>query len=422
MEGFSKLESRDRLAYAGVVAFAVALYSSIVNLFPFLGPLRPALTTAALAAMLVVFARVARGMSFTWDGWRGLCLLSLGVWAMVSTSWSFNPQVSRGNGLELLKLIAIYLTIVNLVNTPRRLAWIAFAAVLASLAPSIGTVDYWRREVNLIDGYRAHWLGVYLDPNHLAMSLVAIVPVAFAFAISRDRASWMRVVGGLAGGLGIAAIILAHSRGGALGLALALGLWAVSGGRKLRSGLAAAVALLGIAVFAPRSFWSRTESITEYGVDLSAQGRVWAWEVTAAINHDRPLTGVGAGAFVHAWPSYARGEARTARFVAHNIFLAEIGELGFVGFFLFLSFVSGTLGGGVRAWKHPEVGALARALTAGFAGYIRCDMLSGYVLSAHFFFLTALSAAADRIARTAPEEAAFLSSDASSRPSPSPIS
>jgi O-antigen ligase len=104
--------------------------------------------------------------------------------------------------------------------------------------------------------------------------------------------------------------------------------------------------LLGAAVFAPRSFWSRTETITEYGVDLSAQGRVWAWQVTSAINKDRPLTGVGAGAFISAWPDYARGDARRARFVAHNIFLAELGELGFVGFFLFLAFVSGALAGG----------------------------------------------------------------------------
>ena len=35
---------------------------------------------------------------------------------------------------------------------------------------------------------------------------------------------------------------------------------------------------------------------------------------------------MGAGAFVSAWPDYARGDARRARFVAHNIFLAELGE------------------------------------------------------------------------------------------------
>jgi O-antigen ligase len=403
--GASDPGRQDVWAFAAAMGFALALYSSVVNLLPFLQAARPALATAALAAGLLLFGRIARGASFTWDGARGLALIALGVWAFLSAGWSYNPAMSRYTGIELLKLIAIYLTLVNLVNTPRRLTLIAGAAVFASLAPSIGTLDFWRRGVDLVDGYRAHWLGVYLDPNHLAMSLVAVVPVAILLAITK-RPTIVRVVAAAAAGLGVTAIIVTHSRGGALGLALALGMWSLTGTKKLRATLVAALVLLGVAVFAPKSFWSRTESISEYGVDISAQGRVWAWQVTSAINKDRPLTGVGAGAFISAWPDYARGDARRARFVAHNIFLAELGELGFVGFFLFLAFVSGALAGAARSWKDPRVGPLAHAITAGYAGYILCDMLSGYVLSAHFFFLTALCAAAERCARAhAPAEA-----------------
>ena len=399
MDAARQERRHDGWAFAAAVGFAVSLYSSIVSLFPVLAPARPALATAGAAALLLLFTRLARGLPLTWDGWRGAVLVSLGLWSVFSASWSFNPPVSRNDGIELLKLIAIYLTLVNLVTTPRRLTWIAGAAVLASLAPSIGTLDFWRRGVDLINGYRAHWLGVYLDPNHLAMSLVAVVPVAVAFALSR-RALAVRLLAAAAAGLGVAAIILTHSRGGALGLALALGLGAAVGGRKkLRTGLVAAGIVLAVVLFAPRSFWERTETLSTYERDLSAQGRVWAWEVTRAISLDRPLTGVGQGAFVDAWPNYARGDALKSRFVAHNIFLAQLGELGFVGFFLFLTFVSGTLGGAARAFKDPEVGPLARALTAGFSGYVLCDMLSGYVISAHFFFLSALLAAADRCAR-----------------------
>ncbi|MGC4115480.1 MAG: O-antigen ligase family protein [Myxococcales bacterium] len=405
----------DVWAFAAAMGFALATYASVVNLFPFLGPLRPALSTAAAAAVLLVAGRVSRGAGFTWDGARGLTIVALGLWTFLSAGWSYSPAMSRYTGVEMLKLIAIYLTLVNLVNTPRRLTLIAGAAVVASLAPSVGTFDFWRRGVDLVDGYRAHWLGVYLDPNHLAMSLVAIVPVAIFFAITR-RPLAMRLAAGAAAVSGVAAIIVSHSRGGALGLALALGLWSLTGPKKLRAMVMAALVLLGAAIFAPKSFWSRTETITEYGVDISAQGRVWAWQVTAAINQDRPLTGVGAGAFVTAWPDYARGDARRARFVAHNIFLAELGELGFVGFFLFLAFVSGALAGAARSWKEPRVGPLAHAITAGFAGYILCDMLSGYVLSAHFFFLTALCAAAERCARVHPSTSSGCRVDEATAP------
>jgi len=31
--------------------------------------------------------------------------------------------------------------------------------------------------LNLVEGFRAHWLGVYADPNHMAMDLAIIVPL-----------------------------------------------------------------------------------------------------------------------------------------------------------------------------------------------------------------------------------------------------
>jgi O-antigen ligase len=151
-----------------------------------------------------------------------------------------------------------------------------------------------------------------------------------------------------------------------------------------------------VALLASKSFWARTETIADYGEDASAQGRVWAWEVTAAISKDRPLTGVGAGAFRFAWPRYAPPEARREPLVAHNVFLAELGELGLIGFGLLLAFVSSALAGAVRAFQHPEIGSVARGLLAGFAGYVLCSMMSGFVLSAHFFFLAALAASCER--------------------------
>jgi O-antigen ligase len=278
------------------------------------------------------------------------------------------------------------------------LAWVCGAAVLASLVPSWGAVARWLDGTDLLDGYRARWLGVYADPNHLAMSLVAIVPLAATFALFWR--SWLlRLLGAVAAGLAVTAIVLTHSRGGALGLALAVVLWALSGAKRLRALAIVGALAAAVTFFAPKSFWERTETIAAYEEDVSAQGRIWAWEVASAINRDRPIAGVGAGAFRYAWPLYAPPEARGAAFVAHNIFLSELGELGLVGFMLFLVFLSRALAGAFKAARHPTVGPLARAVAAGLSGYILCDMMSGYVLSAHFFLLVALAAAAERLAR-----------------------
>lgn len=396
-----RLGGPDALAFAASVGFAASLYSSVVSLVPALEPLRPALATAGIAFALLVFGRVARARPIGLDGWRGAALLGLVGWAWLSMTWSIEPAESRSVALELAKLAAIYLTVVNLANTPRRVGVLAGAVVLASLAPSLGAIDRWHAGVDLVDGYRARWLGVYADPNHLAMSLVAILPVAIALTSAR-RSIPVRLMGGAAAVLAVSAIALTHSRGGVLGLALALALWAVTGGNRTRSLAAVAAVAVGLALFAPRSFWTRTESIAAYEADASALGRTWAWEVAAAIGRDRPLTGVGAGGFRHAWSEYAPPAARGVSLVAHNVFLAQLGDLGLVGFALFLAFVASVVAGGASAWRDPRLGPLSRALSAGFAGYILCAMLSGYVLSAHFFFLAALAASAGRVAGAAP--------------------
>ena len=45
------------------------------------------------------------------------------------------------------------------------------------------------------------------------------------------------------------------------------------------------------------------------------------------------------------------------------------------------------------------MGWLARGLAASMAGYLICDLFSGYILSAHLYVLFGLAACAQRIAR-----------------------
>ncbi len=401
---------RDGVSFAAALAFTASLYSSAVNLFPVLEPVRPALSTAALAAAALIFGRLGSGRALSLDGARGLSLVGLAVWELASMSWSMDPAATLAEALELLKLCAIYLTFMNLLYTSRRIAVAAAVALFGSLAPSLGAIQNWSQGTDLLEGYRARWLGVYHDPNHLAMSLVALVPISLSLAIA-GRSIPLRVGAVLAGAAAVGATVLTHSRGGALGLALAVLLWAATGPRLVRALALAAAVGAAVALFAPASFWERTETLADYGEDASAQGRVWAWEVTAALSRDRPLTGAGAGAFRAAWGTYAPPQARGAPLVAHNVFLAEIGELGLVGFFLWLVFVSRSIAGAARALRDATLGPLARGIFSGFAGFLLCSMTSGYVLSAHLFFLAALAAscevALDRAAQpaVAPREA-----------------
>ncbi len=397
-------QQRDVLAFYALTAFAAVMYAVPGEWIEDLAPLRLALLTSGLAAGLMALRRLGRAEPIYFDGARGLALLAFSGLAFASVLWSVHPEVTRTTGVELLKLTAIYLTIINVITSGRRLAFMCAAMVLASVVTSVGVIDWYRTGVDLVEGFRSRWVGVFADPNHMAMNMGLVVPLAVAF-LARKESGWLlRGLCGAAAALAVVSIVLSHSRGGFIGLAVAMGVWAIREKRRLQAVVVGALLVVGLVMFAPESFWQRNETVTSFHEDASAMGRVHAWQVASRISLDKPLLGVGAGGFRYAWPLYAPPEA-TRAYVAHNIFLDVIGELGFVGLFLFLVFAGGAMGGAFEASRDKEMGWLARALAASMAGYLVCDLFSGYILSAHLYVLFGLAASAHRIARARAEGA-----------------
>jgi probable O-glycosylation ligase (exosortase A-associated) len=400
-------QHRDKLAFYALTAFAVVMYTAPGEWIPVLDPLRLALVTSALAAGMMALRRLGKAEPLYFDGTRGVALLIFSGLAFLSVTWSLNPEVTRSTSLELLKLTAIYLTIINVINSPKRLAVLCGAVVIASIVTSIGVIDWYNKGVDLVEGYRARWVGVYADPNHMAMNLGLIVPLAVAF-LARKESGWvLRALCGTAAALAVVAIVLSHSRGGFIGLAVAMGVWAIREKRRMQAIVLGAVMVVGLAVFAPQSFWQRNETVTSFHQDASAMGRVYAWQVASRISLDRPLLGVGVGSFRYAWPFYAPPEA-TSAYVAHNVFLDVIGELGFVGLLCFLVFAGGATGGAFASSKDSQMGWLGRALAASMAGYLVCDLFSGYILSAHLYLLFGMAASAHRIALARAEASSMV--------------
>jgi len=391
-------QRRDVWAFYALTAFAAVMYAVPGEWIPALEPLRLALVTSGLAAGLMVMRRLGRAEPLYLDGSRGLALIAFSTLAVASVAWSVNPEVTSATGIELLKLTAIYLTFVNVITTGRRLAAVCGAMVLASVVTSIGAINWYLVGEDLVEGFRARWVGVYADPNHMAMNLALVVPLAVAF-VARKNSGWgWRLACLVAAGLSVAAIVVSHSRGGFIGLSVAMALWAIREKRRIQAIVVGSLFVLGLLVFAPQSFWQRNETVAEFHEDASAMGRVYAWQVASRISKDKPLLGVGVGSFRYAWPMYAPPEARRA-YVAHNIFLDVIGELGWVGLLFFMVFSGGAAGGAFEASRDRDIGWLARALSASVAGYLVCDLFSGYILSAHCYVLFGLAAAAHRIAR-----------------------
>lgn len=399
-------QKRDGVAFVALTIFAIVMYTIPGEWIPAAAPLRLAFVSSVVAAAFMLIRRVAKREAFFFDGPRGVALICFGLMAFASATWSMVPLISRELAVEILKLVAIYLTMVNVITTTRRLAIFAGAMVFASIVTSFHVIDWYYSGQPLVEGFRARWLGVYADSNHMAMDLGIVVPLGVAFIAKRGMSWWVRVPAIVAVALALSAMVLSHSRGGFVGLVVAMAVWAfLEKSRRLTTLVLAACVFVGLLLFAPSSFWARNETIDDFHEDASAMGRVYAWEVGSKMSVDNPLLGVGIGAFVYEWPFYAPPDAEQA-YVAHNVYLSVVGELGFIGLLFFLVFTGGAAGGAFAATQHRELSWIANGLAAAVCGYTVCNLFSGYTISAHFYVLFGLAACAERVLRLATAPAA----------------
>ncbi|HZS36398.1 MAG TPA: O-antigen ligase family protein [Polyangia bacterium] len=397
-------------AYAGLLLFIFVVYSNPGNWFDGMEDVGFAKIAAALSVVALGGSWLFYNRRLTIGGWAGAALISLFALVGFSALWSYWPRYTVDTFVDGLKYLAIFLLVANLIDGEARLRGVVRVLALASLIPAFGGIVSWSRGEHLVDGDRAGWIGIFGNPNDLAYHLVVGVALVLAAREAEPRRAlrlaWLSALIPLG-----VAIMLTQSRGGMLASGVVLGLWVVSSLR--RSGSSVAMKLAGLALtlgcvvyLAPGNPWStRMESSRAYGEDVSARGRLDAWRTGLAIAADRPLTGVGAGAFMVAWPDYAPGDAGTVR-SEHNTFIQLVGELGIPGLALFLiSFVAGVMSAG-RAARDPRLRPYARGVQCALAGFAVCSLSGGLAFSWPLYLLLGVALALKRMAPAPVEKSA----------------
>ena len=391
------------LAHGAALLFVLMLYSNPQFWWPWFERLRLAFVSAGLCAGAVVVQRLVTGEKIRFGGWASAPLWAYLAFIPASLSWTvYEPDTRLALG-EAWKMAVVFVAVQNVVDGRSRLRRFLLAGAIASLGPALGSIEVWRTGDALVDGFRTHWRGAYADPNRLAMALVAVLPFALYGAVTSRRRGARVLFWGIAVAQ-VAAIVLTHSRSGSIAAAIAALLFLARGrGGAVRAGVASLVLAAGLAAFAPETFWKRSATLTSLEEDESVQGRENAWKVLGVVVDERPLTGVGAGAFVQAWGHFAPLEAGARRYIAHNVLLEIVGELGVVAFALFCAFSGWVLLELWGAGADPLVGAEARAVFAALAGYLVTEMANGYSLSWFLYFLFACGVAVVRAARARAE-------------------
>lgn len=335
-------------------------------------------------------------------------------WVLLSTTWAENGASALSQFTDFLLVSLLYVIIYTAIRTRRH----AMLMIGAFIAGTFYTAAYGLVNKPTLDTVAAGRLvSTIADPNFLAASLIAGTALAGAGIVAARGRPFLRLASGGALAACLAAFVLTGSRGGIVGLTIAL-LTAIVVSGRWRAGTILAVALViassvgYYAVYAPPEVKSRIESATQ-GEAREQDGRSTIWMVGWRMVKDNPIIGVGAGNFEDQSVRYVLEPGTTFRTdrvidnpgVSHNSYLGPLAELGIVGAALFVSIIGFSLSAVYRAATRfartgdRQMEALSRGLLVACVGILAAGFFISAETSKQIWMLLALCPAMLAIAR-----------------------
>jgi putative inorganic carbon (HCO3(-)) transporter len=385
------------IAFYALLTFLFIVYANPGNWFDGLEDIGFAKIAAGFSLAALAGSWLLYNRRLVLGGVQGWALVALFALVGFSSAWSFWPKYSFDTFTDGLKYLAVFFIIANVIDSEKRLATLIRVLALASVIPAVGAIWSHAHGEHLVEGDRAGWIGIFANPNDLAYHLVIGVAMLLAAAhAARDRRHkilWWALLAPTFYG-----IYLTQSRGGMFATVAVVVFWGLRSVKRAPLILGATCFAAALVFVSPNNPWSRrTQEATAYGEDVSARGRIDAWRTGLNIAKERPFTGVGAGAFMIAWPQFAPGDAGEAR-TQHNTFIQLLSELGIPALFLFVGAIAAGVLGMRRAVKRASsLQPIARGVQCGFIGFVVCSIWGGIAWSWPVYLMLGMAFAARRI-------------------------
>ena len=263
-----------------------------------------------------------------------LCLTILFVfWAGLSALWSINVSRSLFLWLTYVQLAVMVWLIWELCRTREQHLVLLQAFVLGAfvLAGSTAYEYLTNPAVTSANQYAVRYTGgLAADENVIASIMAFALPLAWYLSVTR-RSGWLRWLNLIYLPVGILAIVLTASRGGAIiavtGLAvIPLTYTHISRVRRvLLTVLFVVMAVALVNLVPPENVARLTETSSEL-TEGNVSNRSQIWEAGLEVYSDHPVLGVGVGGF-----SDAVMPILGYKQVAHNVFVNLLTEMGVVG-------------------------------------------------------------------------------------------
>jgi O-antigen ligase len=331
------LRRGHNLTFAGIFLFTVVLYARPAEFYPSPFTAQIALIIGSLTLIAFLFSQLTIEGTLTARPREVNLVLLFCLTGLLSVPLAIDPTEAwlQFSG-AFIRCIVIFIVMVNVLRTERRLKWLLFLAITVSCVLSVGALNDYRLGLLTVEGYRVAGVGqgIFGNSNDMAFHLVTIMPIAIALIFS-SRGMIRKLVLGVSVALMMGAVVVTYSRGAFLGGIVALGFiaWKLGGSNRLNVFVLGFVLILLLLVVAPGNYVIRLLSIfipslDPVGSSGARQGELFR-SLYVALRH--PVLGIGMG-------NYAK-EMSYSGLVTHNAYTQVAAEMGSAALVIYTLFV-----------------------------------------------------------------------------------
>ena len=263
-----------------------------------------------------------------------LLLAFLGAIAMSHLSHTYFGG-AWSSFLKFSSNVIMFFLFINVLDTEKKIKIAIWFLILLALILAAQGIYQWYHDIGWagqpilqyndeVRGMmrRITWVGIFEDPNDLALALVVSAGFLVSFIFSKTNVV-LKVISGLLLAVLMEALYYTNSRGGYLAMAATVGFFFIIRMKnKILASLIGGILGFAVIIIGP----ARMSQIT--ASESSAMGRIDAWFEGFQMLKSSPLFGVGYGMFTDFHIQ-----------TAHNSYILVAAEEGIAGFFIWMTLI-----------------------------------------------------------------------------------
>ncbi|HKO62560.1 MAG TPA: O-antigen ligase family protein [Pyrinomonadaceae bacterium] len=382
------------VTFTGIFLFTFLVFFRPYELFPALSWLsKSAFVVALITVAIFVPAQLGLENAITSKPTEIKLVLALLVTGLLSIPLALDPSRAFQSFIDYLKVIVMFVVMVNVVRNGRRLTNLVLLVLLASCILSLGALNDYRLGNLALQGRRISGVigGLFSNPNDLALHLVTMIPISFGLMLGSRSLLKKCLYFGCALLL-IAGMVATFSRGGFLALICVIGflIWKFAPRNRIVFGVVALTVVMAIIAAAP-GYKTRISNLS----DASAIARTddLKRSILVAIRH--PIFGVGMDNYI----IYSNVSKTT-----HNAYTQVAAEMGLVALFVYIAFLVTPLRrlrqieqATLTAKGKPSIYYLTIGLQASLVGYMVASFFASVAYLWYAYYLVAYCICVRRI-------------------------